>query len=219
MARSVETRGPAIVDLPQRHEALLVLDIDEVVLEFITPFCRLLEDHGARLHPESFRLTGNVREISTGAALSGNRLDAITEQLYREQDVRQRPVDQVHEALDSLSRRADIVFLTAMTPSHYDRRRRTLDQSGLAYPMIATERSKGAVVAELCERWSSGPMVFVDDLPPNLAAVQRSAPQVRLLHFMANDTFRPHLPPLPAGAASADDWPEAAAKIRTWLDG
>lgn len=218
MARSTETRGPAIADLPRRHESLLILDVDEVVLEFITPFCQLLADHGARLHPESFRLTGNVREISTGAALSGNRLDAITQQLYREQEVRQRPVDRVNEALDALSLRADIVFLTAMTPSHYDRRRRTLDQSGLAYPMIATERSKGAVVAELCDRWN-GPVIFVDDLPPNLAAVQRSAPQVRLLHFMANDVFRPHLPALPVGAASATDWPDAAATIQAWIGG
>tara|TARA_R110002020_G_scaffold77411_1_gene195418 strand:+ start:998 stop:1654 length:657 start_codon:yes stop_codon:yes gene_type:complete len=217
MTRSFETKGPAITALSQRHKALLVLDVDEVVLHFITPFCELLADHGARLHPESFRLTGNVREISTGAALSGHRLDDITEQLYREQEARQRPVDHVHAALDELSRRADIVFLTAMTPSHYDRRRRALDQSGLAYPMIATERSKGAVVAELCGRWS-GPVVFVDDLPPNLAAVQRSAPRVRLLHFMANDVFRPHLPALPQGAESATDWPAAAAMIRTWIE-
>ncbi|WP_246218003.1 hypothetical protein [Jiella pacifica] len=158
-----------------------------------------------------------MREISTGAALSGHRLDDITEQLYREQEVRQRPVDRVHEALDGLSGRADIVFLTAMTPSHYDSRRRTLDRSGLAYPMIATERSKGAVVAELCSRWS-GPVIFVDDLPPNLTAVQRSAPHVRLLHFMANDVFRPHLPALPQGAESATDWPAAAALIGTWLE-
>ncbi len=217
MTNSLETRGPAIADLSQRHKALLVLDVDEVVLHFITPFCELLEDHGARLHPESFRLTGNVREISTGAALSGHRLDDITEQLYREQEARQRPVDGVHQALGDLSDRADIVFLTAMTPSHYERRRQTLDRSGLGYPMIATARSKGAVVAELCERWS-GPVIFVDDLPPNLVAVQRSAPRVRLLHFMANDVFRPHLPPLPQGAESATSWPAAAATILAWLE-
>ncbi|MCE7030115.1 hypothetical protein [Jiella avicenniae] len=217
MTKSPETRGPAIADLSQRHNALLVLDVDEVVLQFITPFCELLEDHGAKLHAESFRLTGNVREIATGAALSGHRLDDITEQLYREQEARQRPVDCAQETLGGFADLADIVFLTAMTPSHYERRRRTLDRSGLLYPMIATERSKGAVVAELCERWD-GPVVFVDDLPPNLAAVRRSAPQVRLLHFMANDVFRPHLPPLPQGAESATDWPTAAAKIRTWLE-
>lgn len=216
MTSKPETAGPSIDSLPQRNNALLVLDVDEVVLEFITPFCRLLDEHGARLHPESFRLTGNVRSIATGAALSGPRLDAITQQLYDEQQTRQPPVAGVEEALGRLSQVADILFLTAMTPSHYDRRRRLLDDAGLAFPMIATERSKGAVVAELCAR-RNGPVVFVDDLPPNLAVVHRSAPRVRLLHLMANEVFRPHLPALPASAASARDWGDAEAIIRTWI--
>ncbi|MBP0615061.1 hypothetical protein [Jiella mangrovi] len=203
--------------MTQRHNALLVLDVDEVVLEFIAPFCQLLEDHGAKLHAQSFRLTGNVRSISTGEALSGPRLDAITQQLYREQEARQPPVAGAAGALERLSKRADIVFLTAMTPSHYDRRRRLLDTAGLPYPMIATERSKGAVIAELGERWS-GPVVFVDDLPPNLAAVRRSAPAVHLLHLMASETFRAHLPALPSGTASARDWNEAETLIGEWIE-
>ncbi|MBO0902265.1 hypothetical protein [Jiella sonneratiae] len=217
MNRRSESRGPSPATIPQRKHGLLVLDVDEVVLEFIEPFCRLLEDHGARLHPENFRLTGNVRSISTGAALSGSRLAEITEQLYLEQETRQTLVPGVAAATARLSARADIVFLTAMTPSHYERRRRLLDASGLDFPMIATERSKGAVVSELADR-RYGPVIFVDDLPPNLTAVGRSAPTARLLHVMANEVFRQHLPPLPAGCASARDWSEAEAIITGWLD-
>lgn len=187
-----------------------------MVLEFIAPFCRLLEEHGARLHPESFRLTGNVRSIATGAALPGPRLEAITEQLYQEQEARQPLVSGVRPALERLSEIADIVFLTAMTPSYYDLRRRHLDDNALTYPMIATERSKGAVVAELCAA-RPGPVVFVDDLPPNLAVVHRSAPDVKMLHLMANDAFRPHLPALPEAALGAKDWPDAEAIIRRWI--
>ena len=187
-----------------------------MVLEFIGPFCRLLEEHGARLHADSFRLTGNVRSLATGAALSGQSLEAMTEQLYREQTTRQPLVAGVAQVLDRLDKLADIVFLTAMTPDHYPLRRQHLDEQGLSYPMIATKRPKGAVVAELRRRWS-GPIVFVDDLPPNLAGVRRSAPDVRLLHLMAHEAFRPHLPPLPLDAVGARDWAEAEATIRGWI--
>lgn len=212
MKHAPVTAGPAIGDLLVSHEALLVLDIDEVVLHFIAPYSALLEEFGARLHPESFRLTGNVRSLSTGTALTGHELDRLTARLYEEQETRQPPVDGVGAALGRLEDQADIVFLTAMTPTYYPHRRRLLDAAGLRFPMIATERSKGAVVAELAGVWK-GPIVFVDDLPPNLVSVGRSVPHARLVHLMANDVFRPHLPPLPVGAAEATDWMEAEAII------
>ncbi|WP_246233254.1 hypothetical protein [Aurantimonas aggregata] len=202
----------------QSHEALLVLDIDEVVLEFIAPFQELLAEHGAHLSAESFRLTGNVRSLSTGAALTGSELDQVTMRLYEDQQERQKVVPGAVESLGRLAGTADIVFLTAMTPSFYPHRRALLDREGLAFPMIATERSKGAVVAELGVRWK-GPLIFADDLPPNLVSVQRSYPAAHLIHLMANEAFRPHLPPLPNGALAAADWAEAESLILAILDG
>ena len=208
LTRRDTTAGPSIEELERRRDDLLVFDIDEVVLHFVEPFRALLEEHGAHLHPESFRLTGNVRSISTGAAMSGHELSAITQTLYDEQEQRQGEVAGAAAALGRLSEHADVLFLTAMTPVHYDRRRRLLDRLGLVFPMIATERSKGAVMAELSRRWP-GRIVFVDDLPPNLDSVRRSAPAVHLLHLMASDVFRPHLPPMPRDTLEARDWAEA----------
>lgn len=212
MKRAPTTMGPAIADLERRHDALVVLDIDEVVIHFIEPFKALLEEHGARLKADDFRLTGNVRSLSTGAALTGHQLNGMTERLYEDQETRQTLVDGVREAVAAIAPVADIVFLTAMTPSFYPIRRRHLDTAGLDAPMIATERSKGGVVAELAEIWP-GPIVFVDDLPPNLVTVGRSVPRAFLVHLMASETFRAHLPPLPEGAASARDWPHATDLI------
>ncbi|WP_185982870.1 hypothetical protein [Aureimonas mangrovi] len=212
------TVGPAPADIAKHREALLVLDVDEVVLHFVEPFCALLEENGARMHFDSFALTGNVRSLATGAAVSGQAVGGFTRRLYEEQETRQRPVDGVAPALERLSRIADIVFLTAMTPSFHTHRRRLLDAAGLRYPMIATERSKGGIVAELAERWH-GPIVFVDDLPPNLAGVRRSLARTRLLHLMANDGLRPHLPPLPEGAEQARNWAEAEPLLETMLRG
>ena len=206
------TVGPAISELPKHHDSLVVCDVDEVILHFIAPFCDLLAEHGARLHFESFRLTGNVRSLSTGAAVSGHELDRITELLYARQIDLQQPVDGAREALATLREKADVVFLTAMTPSYHAERRALLDLHGLHDPLIATERSKGGVLAEMRERWR-GPIVFVDDLPPNLEGARRSVPDIRLVHLMANREFRAHLPAMPSGTIRAEDWPDAARQI------
>lgn len=216
MSADPVSAGPAPAEVPRSRDALLVLDVDEVVLHFIAPFRALLAEYGAHLSPDSFRLTGNVRSVATGTAISGNELDRVTDRLYREQERRQTPVEGVDAALAELSELADIVFLTAMTPSHYPARRRLLDAANLRYPLIATKRSKGAVAAELTER-RPGTLVFVDDLPPNLVSVSRSVAGARLVHLMADDAFRPHLPPLPRGAVAATDWPDAVHKIRRLL--
>ncbi len=208
--------GPLPSELRPSRDALVLLDVDEVVLHFIEPFRALLDEVGAHLSPDSFHLTGNVRSRATGAALSGGELDAVTERLYREQEARQRPVEGVGDALEALQRRADIVFLSAMTPIHHAARRRLLDRHSLGFPLIATTRSKGSVAAELTERWS-GSLVFVDDLPPNLVSVSRSVPAAGLVHLMANDAFRCHLPPLPPGAIAAVGWPDATDKIEALL--
>lgn len=218
MKRGPVTAGPDPALLARTSEHLVVLDVDEVVLHFIAPFEALLGEFGAHLRAESFHLTGNVRSMSTGAALSGSELNAVTVRLYQEQEQRQTPVDSVAGALQRLAGRADIVFLTAMTPAFYPQRRRLLDAAGLTHPMIATERSKGAVVAELAERWP-GRIVFVDDLPPNLVSVGRSVPRARLVHLMASDVFRSHLPPLPQGAQGAANWEEAEVLIERLLSG
>lgn len=208
------TAGPAVLELPRNHDALIVLDVDEVVLHFIAPFQDLLASFGARLHFDSFKMTGNVRSQSTGAALTGHELDRSTEQLFREQEARQTLVEGAQAAIERLGTRCDIVFLTAMPPHHYEPRRRLLDREGLAHrPMIATQRSKGALIAEMRQRWS-GPIAFVDDLPSNLEGVRRSVPDVHLLHLMADHNFRPHLPPLPAGTFEATDWVEAENILR-----
>lgn len=217
-SRKPETAGPTISEIERRHDRLLVLDIDEVVLEFIDPFVALLGEVGARLRPDAFRLTGSVHSQSTGAALGGDELKGLMHRLYEEQSARQMPVAGVVDALVRLAERTDIVFLTAMAPRWHETRRRHLDASGLPYPMIATERDKGAVICELQARWP-GPIVFVDDLPSNLEKVRRSTPRTRLLHLMASRLFWPYLPGLPSGVESARTWPEAEDRIGSLLSG
>ncbi len=54
---------PVLASLAASTRPLLVCDVDEVILEFLDPFHAYLESVEHRLHPDSFRLHGNVRHF------------------------------------------------------------------------------------------------------------------------------------------------------------
>lgn len=195
---------------------LVVCDVDEVVLEFLDPFDRYLNSVGHMLHPDSFRLHGNVRSITEDIAADREEVDRMEEAFFASQDKWQTPAKGVDAALRSLSDDADIVFLTAMPPRHHDIRRTLLDLHGLAFPMIATEEPKGPVVASLIGARDIR-SVFVDDIVRNHGSVRAHAPDCLLIHLMANQIFRAMAPTPEEDIVIADDWGHAESLIREHL--
>jgi hypothetical protein len=196
---------------------LIVCDIDEVVLEFITPFQAFLVENGHELQPRSFRLTGNVVRLADGSETPADDVDRLLEAFFAEQDGWQTPVDAAADSLAELSGKADIVFLTAMPPRHRSVRRSLLGRHGLDYPMIATEAAKGPAVKALHgERVQ--PLVFIDDIFVNLHSVKAHMPETLLINLMANDTFRALAPHPGDGVDIASDWAHAVELITTHLD-
>ena len=205
--------------LSRSDKPLVVCDIDEVVLEFVSPFMAFLDSHGHELRTNSFRLNGNVYFKETGEAADNETVFGFLERFFSEHDAWQGPVD---GALDTLARieaehEADIIFLTAMPPRHHGRRRALLDKHGFPHPMIATEDAKGDAVAALTRHHPQRPVAFIDDLPPNHVSVLQAVPGALGLHLMAYRAFAPHLPPMPEGVTSVEDWPAAAAAIAEFL--
>lgn len=199
-----------------RDRPLVVCDIDEVVLEFLTPFTRYLRANDHDLLPRSFRLHGNVVSLLDGLAPDNAAVSAFLEDFFLTQDQWQTPAARVVETLTSLAEDADIVFLTAMPPRHRPIRRALLDGFGLHFPMIATEQPKGPVLAAL-HGDRSQPVVFLDDIERNLRSVGDAVPDCLLINLMANADFRPFLPMPSAGIVGADDWDAAAKLIRAHI--
>jgi hypothetical protein len=195
---------------------LVVCDVDEVVLEFLDPFDRYLNSIGHKLHPDSFRLHGNIRSIMEDLVAAHDQVNRMEEEFFATQDKWQVPAKGVDAALRSLSRDADIVFLTAMPPRHHDVRRTLLDLHGLDFPMIATEEPKGPVVAALIGD-RNVPAVFVDDIVRNLGSVRTHAPGCLLMHLMANQVFRAMGPKPEKDVVIAEDWVDAQRLIREHL--
>ncbi|WP_081963908.1 hypothetical protein [Hoeflea sp. BAL378] len=192
---------------------LIVCDIDEVVLEFVTPFQAFLTANGHELRPTSFRLNGNVFSLDDGGETPADEVARLLEAFFTGQDAWQTPVLAAADSLARLSGEADIVFLTAMPPRHRAVRRRLLTLHGFDYPMIATEAAKGPAVLAL-HGSRTHPVVFIDDIFVNLQSVRQHVPGTLLLNLIANDIFRGLAPHPGEGVDIALDWPHAEELIR-----
>ena len=200
-------------DLRLSDRPLIVCDIDEVILEFVTPFEAFLTHNGHELRATSFRLHGNVFSRADGSATADDEVSRLLEMFFQNHDEWQTPVVEAADSLARLSEAADVVFLTAMPPRHREVRRRLLSRHGFDYPMIATESPKGPALQALHgER--SHPVVFIDDIFVNLQSVRKHVPQTLLVNLMANKTYRALAPHPGKGVDIADDWAHAEALIQ-----
>lgn len=199
--------------IPLLDRPLIVCDIDEVALEFVTPFTTFLATRGYELIARSFRLTGNIVSRTGGGEAGREAIAALQEEFYASQADYQLPAPGAEDALKRLSASCDIVFLTAMPPRHAEARRALLDRHGLAYPMIATEEAKGPLVGAL-HRNRALPAVFLDDIFTNLHSVRTHLPSALLINLIANADFRALAPDPGNGIVTARDWSEAEGLIR-----
>lgn len=205
-----------IAELAADDRPLLILDVDDVVLEFIRPFPHFLKSRGFGLTLASFRLTGNIAETASGRLIEQPEVTALLGDFFDTQADWQSVTDGAEQALASLGDRAEIVLLTAMPHRHRAARRAHLDALGLPYPLLTTEMAKGPAVAKL--RGSKGrPVVFVDDQPANLISARNSVADAHLFHLMADNSLRAFMPPVPDDIISVEDWHEAAPKIASAL--
>jgi hypothetical protein len=191
---------------------LLICDVDEVALEFVTPFMGFLQSRGHELRPESFRLTGNIFALDSGLAADQARVSGFLEDFFAEQDQWQRAAESAADTLADLSRAADVVFLTAMPPRHRAIRRRVLDAAGMPFPMIASEKAKGPAALAL-HGGRDLPVAFVDDIFRNLHSVREHLPDALLVNLMAHDGFRALAPHPGEGIVTAESWSAAGRAI------
>lgn len=205
-----------IAKLSKDRRPLVVLDVDEVILEFITPFTDFLGARGLKFDTASFRLHGNISDAGTGAVLENDAVSGLLDSFFAEQAAWQTVADGAVEAIADLAQSAEVVMLTAMPHKHRDVRRTHLDALGLTYPLLTTEKAKGPAIRQL-RGDHARPVAFVDDLPPNLVSVRAALADAQLFHLMAHAGMRKLLPPLPDGIVSVQDWRDATPKIAAAL--
>ena len=186
---------------------LLILDCDEVILEFAGPFQSwLAQARAIELRFDSFALIGNMRYLADGSPVAMQDFPELLDGFFAEGQGLQAPAAGVVATLAMLRETMDVVVLTNIPARYREIRVEHLAGFGLDFPVHANDGPKGRMVAELA---GARPCVFVDDLPPHHDSVARHAPEVGRLHMVADATLAGLIPAAPAAHARIDDWRDA----------
>lgn len=187
-------------------------DIDEVVLEFLTPFTKFLNSRGLNLEPNSFSLNGNIINLKTNLYVQNHHVDELIEDFYSTQIKWQRPLPDAAASLKRLTQHMEVIFLTAMPARHQENRKRLLEKFEMPYPLIASESAKGPIINQH-HMGRSNPAFFIDDMHYNLHSAREHVSNINLITIMANKTFKAIAPRPSADIFDADNWPEIEAHI------
>lgn len=185
----------------------IICDVDEVVVEFLTPFRSFLNSQNLDLTSTSFALHGNVISQETGIASDNQMVSYMIDELFANQKIWQTAVQTAAETLHEISNLANIVFLTAMPPDHYDVRRELLDSFDMPFPLLATNEAKGPLINELIQD-NNHPSFFIDDMIYNHNSTREHSPETHNIYIMANDEFRTIAPEVHPDTFNAADWAE-----------
>lgn len=85
------------------------------------------------------------------------------------------------------------------------------------YPLLVNSGLKGPVSAVLAGQ-AEGPVVFVDDMIPNLDSVAEHAPEIARFQTVADTRLRPMAPSRPDLHPRIDGWTDLEAAIAAVLD-
>lgn len=200
------------------EKPIVICDVDEVVLHFIEGFERYLHRNELWLDPASFALNGNVKYKETGNPVIDEDLRQHFADFFDQEAHRLEAIEGAASALASLARGANVLMLTNLPDQYREARIANLDNHGMPYPVIANQGPKGPAVRTIAQDHDQ-PIVFVDDIPNYLRSVRDYCPDVHLVHFMQDDRFGRHVPPLDYVSLRADNWTETHSHIDILLTG
>lgn len=185
---------------------LLLLDADNVLLQFVESLEDYLLSQGAELRLTSFQLGGNIYMQETGEAAPPEAVRQLISSFFDACVDHVPLVDGVSDALSELSDHYQIAILSNVPSRCRERRETSLKQQGIDYPVIANKGDKGPVARLLAES-TNGHVAFVDDLPPQISSVAAHAPDVHRVHFVADPRLAGMIGKAPDAHARFDDWP------------
>ena len=102
-----------IAELSLDTRPLLVLDVDDVLMDFIQPFIRYLDGRGYKLPLRSFKLTGNLARKDTGELVDKDGVSELLNTFFAAQADWQVAAPGSVETLQAFNSDVEIVMLTA----------------------------------------------------------------------------------------------------------
>lgn len=196
----------------ERGRPLIVSDADEVLLQFVAGLERYLETQDLWLDLQSFALSGNIKRRGTNEPVPAAEMPLLLDAFFASSTRALEAVPGAATALAALSERAQIVILTNVPLEAKAQREACLVAQDIPFPVIANTGLKGGAVRRLAERVEA-PVIFLDDIPHNLASVAKAHVPAYLIHFIADPRLAKLLGPAKESHFHTTLWPEAHAFI------
>lgn len=195
---------------------ILLVDADEVLLKFIQHLELHLKSEGYVLNLDTFQLAGNIRDAENLLPADQVTVKHLIASFFDTHVDTVPPIEHAANALQELSTVYQIAVLTNVPHKHRIRRQNNLLSHGFNYPVIANSGGKGPVVKKLRES-TSQPIVFVDDLPPQISSVATHAPDTYLVHFVGDPRLAKLIDKAPEAHVRIDDWRELKTHLIDYI--
>ncbi len=189
---------------------LIISDCDEVILHMVVPFKEWLEEsQGVNFRLEGGNFGEALRWQESGTLLEASDVWRMLGGFFDTEMERQYPIDGAIEALNELSKRADVVVLTNLVDERRDKRAEQLAAHGLHTDVYTNQGPKGPALARIIEERQPTDIYFIDDLPQHHSSVSEVAPEVVRLHMCGE-------PLIADGIECAHKAGHAHARIDRW---
>ena len=190
---------------------LIISDADEVLLQFMRQFEIYLDRNDMWIDLSSFRLQGNIKYKGSDEAVDMTNRNIIDD-FFAAETLNFSPVEGAAEALNALSKEAQIIILTNLPLAQKSERQINLSKHGMDYPVIVGSGLKGPAVKSLGERVNA-PLFFLDDIPHNINSVAEYVPTSGRIHMIADPRLSKLIGAAEGASARIDQWQEA----RVWI--
>lgn len=190
---------------------LVVVDVDEVLGLFIKGFGDFLGLEGLDFRLERYGLFQNIFRPGAAEPIAEADAKALYDAWFRTRCGELEPAPGAIEALNRLSRHAEIVILSNAPAEAEALRIAWLRKHGLPHPLILNNGPKGPMTAGLT-RQSRGRSAFIDDILSNLDSVAEHSPQTATFQHVADKRLQP-LAPRSDRHRRIDDWKELGEAV------
>lgn len=198
-----------------RGRPLLVVDADEVLVEFATHFRDYCVEAGYSFNLTEYNLDSALRDRQ-GRALNREQIAPLIWGFIETHTHEQWEIPGAAAALAELSSLAQIVVLTNAPFKMRAERIANLTGLGMDYPVVMNEGGKGRALRWLADR-ADAPMAFVDDSVVQIGSAAKHAPEATLLHLVGSELVRNIVEPAEKAHHHPTNWTEAKPLIRVAL--
>lgn len=188
---------------------LLVVDADEVLVLFASHLKTFLQNFGWDLNLKGYRLDNAITNLKDGHIADTATYKKLISDFIRDETIRQPEAAGASKVLKMFKHRANIVILTNVPHSAYEKRVRNLSKLNMEYPIVSNTGSKGPALAKL-GKLTSGKCIFIDDNPFQINSSAEYTPNWYRFHFTACSIVKKTMPIATAATHRPKTWNEIA---------